>query len=460
MIVNLTDLQPNPFRDFGVDPIDPEVVDRLCQSITKHGFWSGIVVRQIGINGQSVLQIGAGHHRVTAALKAGVTKADVFVRNDMNDEEMTIVYATENSTQRGNFGTATTGSVAAVVRLIAKTCLSIHSPGSGTMKNQSLVNGSMVSEEKGGIGARSVLELLKDVPGINKKVVEDALVNLKSCGAYARIVKEVKEELEREQAEALLALANAEKEHALAQAKAEEAKAKKKEADAAAKAAKEEADKKKAELERQKAEKLAELAAKRAKEIQEELAKFQSLKTARDTAEKAVHVGESHEVDFDFEGVAKHLKLQEHIRVFRRCVTGAGIKPYLPVSGQAALAQHIVELAAERKKDNDKVELNSDFIRNNIMVLVLDAKGYERQMTKKEREQQEQEDRRVKANHLMDEFCRHGRLMIATGVKIRFNMDQWKQECPQVAYPGIHDLRDMIEEARKFFNELSERIKR
>jgi hypothetical protein len=47
------------------------------------------------------IQIGAGHHRVQAALEAGMIEADVFVGEDMDDGSMVRVYARENATQRG-----------------------------------------------------------------------------------------------------------------------------------------------------------------------------------------------------------------------------------------------------------------------------------------------------------------------------------------------------------------------
>jgi hypothetical protein len=47
--------------------------------------------------------------------------------------------------------------------------------------------------------------------------------------------------------------------------------------------------------------------------------------------------------DFDHDGVAKHIRNPVLIEVFRECVTGQGITPYLGVDQQAELARQIVD---------------------------------------------------------------------------------------------------------------------
>ncbi len=115
MLVELADLEPNPFRDFAIDPIDPERVNLLAASIQEDGSWGGVVCRRS--NGAA--EIIAGHHRVRAAQQAGLTEADVHV-GDFDDVAAIRVYAVENSTQRGNTGTALAGSIASAVRFLAK----------------------------------------------------------------------------------------------------------------------------------------------------------------------------------------------------------------------------------------------------------------------------------------------------------------------------------------------------
>src|SRR5262245_19154228 len=120
MRVNLRALQPNPMRDFVIDPIDAATVERLRQSIAEDGFWGGIVCRRLA-NG--TFQIGAGHHRIEAALQVGISTADLFVAEDMDDAAMIRVYARENATQRGLSSTALTGTVAAAMKYVAKSII-------------------------------------------------------------------------------------------------------------------------------------------------------------------------------------------------------------------------------------------------------------------------------------------------------------------------------------------------
>jgi hypothetical protein len=117
MRVDLRALMPNPMRDFTIDPMDPDIIARLKQSIEEDGFWGGIVCRRLQ---DGTLQIGAGHHRVAAALEAGITTADLFMADDMDDDRMVRVYARENATQRGHSSTALTGTVAAAMKYVAK----------------------------------------------------------------------------------------------------------------------------------------------------------------------------------------------------------------------------------------------------------------------------------------------------------------------------------------------------
>jgi ParB-like chromosome segregation protein Spo0J len=77
-------------RDFTVDPIDREAVEKLRHSIRSHGFWGGVVCRRLP---DGRVQTGAGHHRVEAALEEGITDADLAVFDDRDDAWMVEVYA-------------------------------------------------------------------------------------------------------------------------------------------------------------------------------------------------------------------------------------------------------------------------------------------------------------------------------------------------------------------------------
>src|SRR6476620_2680674 len=101
MLVDLRTLKPNPFRNYVVDPIDPDHVTQLTESITQDGFWGGVVCRRTAEG----IHIVAGHHRVAAALRAGIESADLVVK-EFDDASVIRIYARENATQRGDSGAA------------------------------------------------------------------------------------------------------------------------------------------------------------------------------------------------------------------------------------------------------------------------------------------------------------------------------------------------------------------
>lgn len=61
-----------------------------------------------------------------------------------------------------------------------------------------IIRGQIASEK--GLGRECILKFYDGVDGINENVVKEHLANLKASGNYARIVKEVTEEIAREQA--------------------------------------------------------------------------------------------------------------------------------------------------------------------------------------------------------------------------------------------------------------------
>ena len=405
MNVELSKLKPNPFREFAVDPIDPEAVAKLVESIEEYGFWGGVICRK-GKNGD--IQIGAGHHRIEAAKKLGMKTADLFI-GDLDDEAMIRVYATENATQRGNSSTAIAGSVASAVRFLAKLFMAGGEvpgiPGKQLLRvNSGYARGHLEGDT--GFGGVTVFNFLSGIQGITRHSVEQQLANLKASGDYSRIVKEVNDEVERENKEALEALAKAEKEAEaakkaameakIAQAKAEEerkqriaeanARAKKAHDAAAEKAAK--AAEQATKAAQKAAEEQAKAANERRKKADAEMAKFDALRKGRDTMAKATANAAKIERTFDFEGVARHLKNENQVRVFRDCVTSDGIKEILPVSGQAALAKKLAE-SAERSH----LELSGQYIRDHIGTLSGAAKQADHQWSKQEREAQEHKDR-------------------------------------------------------------------
>lgn len=449
-------------RDFTVDPIDEARVQELKESIKEDGFWGGIVCRQVD---HGDIEIGAGHHRVRAAIAAGIRTADIFVGNgQMDDAAMVRVYARENATQRGNTGTAQAGSVASAVRFIAKGLLTGNVVGIPTTSEKAIeiLTGQIASDK--GIGWSIVVSFLDGIPGINKSTADQALANLKASGDYARIIKEVQEQIERENREAIKALEQAEreqkrlqKEREAAEERQRQAEAARKEAAAQAKAAREEADKKRtqealqrAELEQKRAEEQAKLAAKRRKEADEEMKKFDAMRKTRDTAAKAVKASESKPKTFDFEGVAKHLKNAHQIDVFRECVTGPGITPYLPVDRQAELAKHLVDLANKLED-----ELSGAFIKRNVVSSVLEFRSQQRFLNDQAKEELQRHDIILRCKQHQEEFSRNCRGMISTGEKLTKLLGEWPKG---LTFPITGEFQTALKTAKKVINDLSERI--
>lgn len=447
MLVDLRELKPNPMRDFTVDPMDDGAVEMLRVSIQEDGFWGGVVCRR---KEDGSIEIGAGHHRIKAAIAAGIESADIFVSNEMDDAAMVRVYARENATQRSNNGTAQAGSVASAIRFIAKAVLggaggSIQLDGT----DLSIVQGNLASDK--GLGYGVIVNFLSGVPGICQKSVQQALANLKSSGNYARIIGEVKDEIERENREALAALERAEREQKEAEERQRRAEDERREAAAKAKAAKQDADRKRAELDRQKAEAEAKLAERRRKEADEKMKGFAALRKTRDTATKAATVSAAKPVTFDFEGVSKHLGNAHQIDVFREVVTGQGIAPYLPVANQAALANHVVDLAKKRGK-----ELSGVFIRENVASLILEPKRFERELSKEEKRSLLEKDLGARSKQYQHDFA--GYMRSAIGVAVR--LMKLQEECLKegVVFPTLPEFPRIVEDGKKLFDSLNERF--
>jgi hypothetical protein len=199
MHVDLWTLQPNPLRDFTIDPMDSEAIVRLKLSIEQDGFWGGVVCRQLP---DGTVQVAAGHHRVAAALAAGITEADLFVAEAMDDAALIRVYARENATQRGVSSTALAGTVAAAMKYMAKCILTGAglAPEFGRNFDLPTLRRRLLGED--GMGREILLAFLHDIPGIHKSSLDHQLVNLKASGDYARLIAEVQQEIAAEKAAA------------------------------------------------------------------------------------------------------------------------------------------------------------------------------------------------------------------------------------------------------------------
>jgi hypothetical protein len=293
MLVELEKLKPNPLRDFIVDPIDPEVVAVLTQSIAEDGFWGGIVCRQLP---DGSIEIGAGHHRVQAALAAGVRTADIFVAQEMEDASMIRVYARENATQRGHTGTALAGTVASAYRFLTKQVL-VGDPSQKFLRRSGSIESLRGNLEHGrGLGQDLILDFLNGpvdeqtgerphpIPGVNNGSVMQQLANLKASGDEGRIIQEVYAVIEAENQEKLAILAAQEEEQRRQEQERLAAEAREKEAERERKEA--EAQRREAERERKEAEKQERAAARARKEAE---AQQRAAERAQRDAEAQAH---------------------------------------------------------------------------------------------------------------------------------------------------------------------------
>lgn len=360
MKVDLRTLRPNPTRDFTIDPLDEEIVERLKQSITDYNWWGGVVCRQTA---EGTLQIAAGHHRVRAALDAGVTEAEVFVADDMDDATMIRIYATENATQRGSSSTSMAGVVGAAIKFVAKSILTGDGPQLLTNFDIPTLQRRLLSED--GTGERVIAAFLDGIPGINARVIQQQLINLKTSGDYARLIAEVEQEI---------------------------------------------AD------ERRRIAEMAEVA---------QTSTIADYEKAYEMAQIAKGVAAKRERTFDFEGVAKILRNDYQVTTFRDVVTAPNMRAYIPVSEQATLAKQLVEYAAHSPKPQ---EVTSTFIRENVVNIIVNLKYADRSVRKKEEEMMLRTDRLQRAHHLQAEFCRYARAMAGAARRLEALHEIWPED--------------------------------
>jgi ParB-like nuclease domain len=121
------------------------------------GFWSGIVCRRLG---DGTIQMAAGHHRVRAALAAGITHADVFVREDMDDAAM-----------------VQAGMVASAIRLLAKALLTGNRSTivEASECGEATLRGQLASDK--GLGEPILTQFLQGIPEMSQRTVREHLAN-------------------------------------------------------------------------------------------------------------------------------------------------------------------------------------------------------------------------------------------------------------------------------------------
>jgi hypothetical protein len=456
MNVELEKLKPNPVRDFVVDPIDLEIITRLRESIHEDGFWSGVVCRQINGN----IEIAAGHHRVEAAKLEGIQTAEVYVGNfDLID--MQRIYSRENATQRGNSATAIAGAIASGIRLLAKGILMgdehLARILATSQKSLETARGQLASGK--GIGHELLEKLLSHSPQFSSYVIQQQLISLKKSGHYQRIITEVTHEIETERKELAASLERTKKERAKAEKEYQKAQQEAAKAEKEYQKAKEKADHLRAQEQAEITKINAQIAEKHRAEIEEQLKEFGILPEVLEASRKAASKVNGYEAEFDFTGVAKHLKNDTHVRVFREIALKPEIQKYLPVSKQAALAEQLVKLAAKTaepdKNNPDKGKITGAFINDHLVELLTDAKRFERKVSVEEQAELEAQDVRIKYDRLQDDFGRHLRGMITAGTAMLDLMSAHRS----TTFGVTASFRSSLQSAQAIVTKLNNKLK-
>src|ERR1039458_1020421 len=140
-MVPLSKLRPNPWRDFKRNPIVPEKVEQIVESIVATGeFWVGCYGRKMT---DDTVQLAFGHTRaeaakfidtgdvIEAAKSAGLKKIPVAIK-EFTDGEMLMRMTRENL--RGELPVVLE-AVSAAVRALAEGKIEIKDPDPKTRKD-------------------------------------------------------------------------------------------------------------------------------------------------------------------------------------------------------------------------------------------------------------------------------------------------------------------------------------
>lgn len=115
MKLKLKDILPNPFRDLKANPLIEEKIAELVGSINLTGFWDNVVVRK---NADGKYELAYGHHRLAAAIRAGLIEADFIVKK-LDDATMIQIMDNENRDTYGSTPASLIESVKAIVTALA-----------------------------------------------------------------------------------------------------------------------------------------------------------------------------------------------------------------------------------------------------------------------------------------------------------------------------------------------------
>ena len=131
MILKLKEILHNPFRDLKSNPLIEDKIESLVESINLTGFWDNVVVRK---NSAGKYECAYGHHRIAAAIRAGLVEADFIVKK-LNDAAMIQIMDNENRDTYGSTPASLIESVSAIVKALAIGTIPAFEINSDTRKN-------------------------------------------------------------------------------------------------------------------------------------------------------------------------------------------------------------------------------------------------------------------------------------------------------------------------------------
>jgi len=94
MLIQVSKIMPNPFRDMEADPLDRDKIESLKISIGTSFFWDNIMAREHPTK-KGYFQLAYGHHRIVAVNELEIEEIDIPVK-PLDDATMYIVMANEN----------------------------------------------------------------------------------------------------------------------------------------------------------------------------------------------------------------------------------------------------------------------------------------------------------------------------------------------------------------------------
>ena len=190
MIVKVSKIEANPFRDMEADPLDRDKIESLKISIGTSFFWDNIMAREHPTK-KGYFQLAYGHHRIVAVNELGIEEIDIPVK-PLDDSTMLVVMANENLPNWQSKPAAVISCVIKAKDFIEKE-LSKYKTweeyNKATRENarRSLIDKFNFDKTKKDIGYRTIHKFLGN--NYSEHIIQDALSLIKSKKVDIEIVK-------------------------------------------------------------------------------------------------------------------------------------------------------------------------------------------------------------------------------------------------------------------------------